>query len=122
MRLALDEHLGPSIAAALRARGVDAIAVVEAEDLVGSSDVVLLARIAGLDRALVTADSDDFARLDHLLRRRGERHAGLVFIAPGRFDLRRGRQGLLVEALARLAAEHPDGIAGLVLWLQPPPN
>ncbi|MEI6689743.1 MAG: DUF5615 family PIN-like protein [Thermoleophilia bacterium] len=119
MKLALDEHLSPAIAVRLAEHGVDALAVVEVEELAGSSDIVLLARMARLDRALVTADYEDFARLDHLLRRRGERHAGLLFIAPSRFDLRRGRQGLLVDALARFAADHPDGIAGLAYWLEP---
>ena len=119
MRLALDEHLSPAIATALRDRAIDAIAVVEIEELAGSSDVVLLGQMARAGRALVTADSEDFARLDHLLRRRGERHAGLIFIAPSQFDLRRGRQAPLVEALTRFAVGHPDGIAGLSYWLTP---
>ena len=83
------------------------------------SDVVLLARMARLDRALVTADYEDFARLDHLLRRRGERHAGLIYLAPTRFDLRRGRQAPLVAALTRFVADHPDGIHGGAYWLEP---
>lgn len=120
MRLALDEHLSPAIAAILVERGIDAIAIAAEEELAGSSDVVLLAIMARLDRVLVTADSDDFARLDHLLRRRGEFHAGLLFIPPARFDLRRGRQAPLAEALARFVAEHPAGIGGLTYWLEPP--
>jgi hypothetical protein len=120
VRLALDEHLSPAIAADLRERGVDVIAVVEVEELAGSADVVLLARMAAAGRVLVTADSEDFARLDHLLRQRGERHAGLLFLPPSRFDLRRGRHAPLVEALARFAVAHPGGIAGLVFWLQSP--
>ena len=119
MKLALDEHLSPAIAASLAERGIDAIAVVEVEDLAGMADVVLLARMARDRRTLVTADYEDFARLDHLLRRRGERHAGLIFIAPTRFDLRRGRQGALIEALTRFTSDHPDGIAGLTYWLEP---
>lgn len=119
MKLALDEHLSPAIAASLVERGIDALAVVEVEELAGMVDVVLLARMARLGRALVTADSEDFARLDHLLRRRGELHAGLIFIAPARFDLRRGRQGSLVDELARFAEQHADGIHGLAYWLEP---
>ena len=119
MRLALDEHLSPAIAASLVERGVDALAVVEVDELAGMADVVLLARMARLDRALVTADSEDFARLDHLLRRRGERHAGLIYLAPTRFDLRRGRQAPLVAALMRFVADHPDGIHGGAYWLEP---
>ena len=66
MRLALDEHLSPAIAAILAEREIDVLAVVEVEELAGSSDIVLLARMARLDRALVTADYEDFARLDDL--------------------------------------------------------
>ena len=113
MKLALDEHLSPTIAIHLAERGVDALAVVEVEELAGMSDVVLLARMARDGRALVTADSGDFARLDQLLRRRGVSHAGLIYLAPARFDLRRGRQAPLVDALARFVADHPAGIGDL---------
>ena len=119
MRLALDEHLSPAIAGRLAEHGIDALAVVEVQELPGSSDIVLLARMARLNRALVTADYEDFARLDDLLRRRGELHAGLIFIAPARCDLQRGRQGSLVAALARFAEQHADGIHGLAYWLEP---
>lgn len=121
MRLALDEHLSPAIAASLAACGIDALAVVEVEELAGSSDIVLLARMARLDRALVTADYEDFARLDDVLRRRGERHAGLIYLTPTRFDLRRGRHGPLVDALAQFVASHSAGIHGLAYWLEPRP-
>lgn len=121
MRLALDEHLSPAIAASLAERDIDVLAVVEVEELAGSSGIVLLARMARLDRALVTADYEDFARLDHLLHRRGERHAGLIYLAPTRFDLRRGRQGPLVDALTQFVADYPDGIHGLAYWLEPRP-
>ena len=121
MRLALDEHLSPTIAASLAEREIDVLAVVEVEELAGSSDIVLLARMARLDRALVTADYEDFARLDDLLRRRGERHAGLIYLAPTRFDLRRGRQAQLVDALTHFVTNHPDGIHGLTYWLEPRP-
>jgi hypothetical protein len=121
VRLALDEHLSPTIAAILAEREIDVLAVVEVEELAGSSDIVLLARMARLDRALVTADYEDFARLDDLLRRRGERHAGLIYLAPTRFDLRRGRQAQLVDALTHFVTNHPDGIHGLAYWLEPRP-
>ena len=121
MKLALDEHLSPAIAASLAERGLDALAVVEVEELAGMADVVLLARMAREGRALATADYGDFTRLDHLLRRRGERHAGLLFIAPTRFDLRRGRQAQLVDALTHFVTNHPDGIHGLAYWLEPRP-
>jgi hypothetical protein len=119
VRLALDEHLSPAIAASLAEHGIDVLVVVEVEELAGMADVVLLAHMARAGRALVTADYEDFARLDHMLRRRAERHAGLIFLAPTRFDLRRGRQALLVDALARFAADHPGGIAGQAHWLEP---
>ncbi|MGI9186801.1 MAG: DUF5615 family PIN-like protein [Gaiellales bacterium] len=121
MRLALDEHLSPAIAASLAEREIDVLAVVELEEFAGSSDIVLLARMARLDRALVTANYEDFARLDRLLSRRGELHAGLIYLAPTRFDLRRGRHAPLVDSLTQFVADHPDGIHGLAYWLEPGP-
>ena len=83
MRLALDEHLSPTIAASLAEREIDVLAVVEVEELAGSSD--------------------------------------MIYLAPTRFDLRRGRQAQLVDALTHFVTIHPDGIHGLAYWLEPRP-
>ena len=88
MRLALDEMLDPEIAAQLRLRGWDVIAVANEPDLRGLGDVELLRALRPARRALVTDNVDDFARLHRDFLGANEDHAGLVFAAPARFPRR----------------------------------
>ncbi len=121
MRALLDEHFPVAIAAGLRARGEDAVAVQERPELLGADDAALLAAAARDGRAIVTEDRVDFGRLlldppeDVLV------HAGLIFVSPGRFTRRPARYAALIDALAALMAAHPDEVAlrGAVRWLEP---
>ena len=58
MKLLLDEMLDPSIAAELRARGHDVVAVAERPDLRTQPDRAILAAAEAEDRIVVTEDRD----------------------------------------------------------------
>ena len=65
LKLLSDEHFPPYFAKALRDRGRDVIAVVEDEALWSTPDAGLLEHAVEEERAMVTADLGDFARLAH---------------------------------------------------------
>ncbi len=67
MKLFLDENISPLHARELRAKGYDALAVVEA-GLSGASDEIILEFAVREDRILVTLDAD-FANAPPLSRR-----------------------------------------------------
>jgi hypothetical protein len=68
-----DEHVGRSVAAGLRRRGVDVLTVPEAGTL-GATDIDHLRFAAREGRVLFTQD-DDFLRL----HAQGMRHGGIVY-------------------------------------------
>src|SRR5436309_426085 len=84
-RLLLDEMLAGSIAAQLRARGHDVVAVVEDVSLISLPDDDLLATAADAQRALVTANIKDFVPLDQRWRASGRNHAGIVLVPTNAF-------------------------------------
>ena len=121
MRLLLDEHITPVIAAELRRRGHDVVAVAERPDLRGTVDRALWLATRREGRVLVTRDVHDFMRLVAADRAVGQAHPGLLLIHSRDFT-RRGRDvGRLVKALdALLAARPSDGaLDSDVAWLQP---
>ena len=83
--LLLDEMLSGAIAEQLRARDLDAVAVVESPRLIGTPDEELLAYAAGQERVLVTANIGDFAAIVTEWRGTGREHAGLVYVTVERF-------------------------------------
>jgi predicted nuclease of predicted toxin-antitoxin system len=120
VRLLLDEHVAPVIAAELRRRGHDVVAVAERPDLGGSAGGALWLAARREGRVLVTRDVQDFMRLVAADRAVGRAHPGLLLIHRGVFT-RRGRDvGRLVKALDALLAAHPGDSAldSDVAWLQ----
>jgi len=63
LKLLLDEMMDPAVAAGLRARGHDVIAVGEVRPLQGLSDRALLTVAEADGRVVVTEDRGDFRRL-----------------------------------------------------------
>jgi hypothetical protein len=116
--LLLDEMLSGSIAEQLRARGHDAVAVVERDELIGASDKDILATATAENRALVTLNVRHFVLLDQGYRAVGRNHAGLVLVSTKTFPPSPGTTGALVRALLKLLAA--DGVASdSVVFLQP---
>lgn len=119
MRLLLDEHLSPRIAAELRGRDFDVVAVAERSDLRGRSDADLLDAASTEGRPLVTFDVADHLRLAHTATRLGLRHPGLVLLAPSSWAPSIQGVGPLVRALAALIADHADdgALTDRIEWL-----
>lgn len=120
MRLALDEHIAPSIAAALRAKGHDVIGVADGPELRGLADHILLDRLVLERRCLATFDVADFARLGAIRVAAADPHAGILLVSIRQFDPG-GHQGRLIDAIDALMRRHPsdDAFADRLAWLQP---
>ena len=119
MKLLLDEMFSPLVAAQLRARGHDAIAITERDEWTALSDpdVVALARTE--QRAVVTANVRDFRPLHaELVAAGGEGHAGIVFVAAS-WRLRRAATGEIVAALEVRLTEYPgeEDLANGESWI-----
>ncbi len=76
-RLYLNEHLSPRLAVQLRRYGFDAISSREAERL-SDQDEDQLAFAVSQQRALVTFNAGDFARLHQQYVAQGREHWGIV--------------------------------------------
>ena len=123
MRLLLDEMHAPRVAARLRDRGYDAVAVKERAELIGMSDEDLLRAAAADERAVVTENVKDFAPLYQHLSAAGQQHSGLILTHPRRFP--RSAQDhvrVLADALSALLVEHGstlEEVGSFVWWLEP---
>ena len=104
MRLLLDEHFPASVATALRARGHDAVAVVERAGWRGLDDARLFVLACEEQRAVVTRDVKDFRPLALHALVSGHGHFGVVFVAR---SLGGRDPGPLLKALQELLAAHP---------------
>ena len=116
MRLALDEHFSAEIAAQLRERGHDVVAIGET-DLVGRSDADVWAWAAMEKRALLTENVADFMPLVQEAGASGDHHYGVVFSSSQSWPRAKGTTGRFVDRL-----DDPT-VGGLVLtsdmWLAP---
>lgn len=119
MRFLLDEMYPASIADGLRARGRDAVAVVERMELRNVPDADLFALAQTEKRAVVTENVGDFVVLASEYDGRGEVHHGVVFVHARRYPrVRSSTVGAMVTALDELAARMPgDEPTSLRHWL-----
>jgi hypothetical protein len=119
LALLLDEMHAPVVAAKLRDRGHDVLAVAEQDDLRALTDEQLFRWASERDRRIVTENVKDFAPL---LRRAEElRHhaAPLLFTSSRTFPRTQRNPGPMIDALdtwlrAAKASEPP-----MADWLQP---
>jgi hypothetical protein len=119
LKLLLDEMFSPLIAAELRARGHDAVAIKEREEWRSLSDPDVVALARAEQRAVVTANLRDFRPLHaELVAAGGEGHAGMVFV-PASFRLTRAATGQIVAALEARLAEYPghEDLANGETWI-----
>jgi predicted nuclease of predicted toxin-antitoxin system len=119
MRLLLDEHLSPSVAAELRRRGGDVIAIAERSDLRGRPDDEIFAAAAADHRAIVTSDVSDMLILVRRAVQMQQSHRGLILL-PGGWSSDRAT-GHLVTVIAALLAANPgdDAFVDRVEWIRP---
>ncbi|MDQ2875811.1 MAG: DUF5615 family PIN-like protein [Actinomycetota bacterium] len=115
--LLLDEMLSGAIAEQLRAKGHDALAVVDDPALISLPDDQILAHATAVGRALVTANIKDFMPLDTQYRAAGQIHAGLILISTKTFAQDRTFTAAITSALLALLDEPGHAQAGHVLFL-----
>jgi len=94
-------------AEALRAAGIDAETVLEL-GLAGSSDPEVFAEALARDRALLTENVADFARIaaEHLTA--GRHHHGVLIALSSRFSRRPAGVGSLVGAICAVADQQVE--------------
>lgn len=124
MRLLLDEHFSPLLAASSRGRGHDVIAVAEREDLRCRRDQVILEAATADRRAVVTGDVRDFMALGARRLRDRKPHLGVVLVARQAFPRHRHGVGRIIRALEALLERHPgdEDLVGPVVWLEQAPD
>ncbi|MCX6905197.1 MAG: DUF5615 family PIN-like protein [Verrucomicrobia bacterium] len=118
MRLLLDEHLDPAIAAALRRefRGLD-VQSVEDPGWAGLDDAALLEVLDAENSVLMTRDINSMP--EHLRRRLkdGLTHAGVVFVPR---SIKQTDRRTLIRKLARLLKERvSEDWRCRIFWLAP---
>jgi predicted nuclease of predicted toxin-antitoxin system len=114
----VDEQLSPQIAARLRQGGYDVVAVAERDDLVGSSDRVVLEVAAAEERAVITNNVKDFRPLTAERLAQGRTHAGLILL-PSKRTRTRAAVAKLAGAIEKLLHDHSEGLAGSERWIGP---
>lgn len=111
MRLLLDEMWAPAIATELRKRGLDTIAIGEAEHApryAGIPDHEVFARAQEERRTIVTDNVSDYEQARREWEARGSTHHGVVYALNPPFNRHRGGAvGPMVRALEHLLASAP---------------
>ncbi len=118
MKALLDEQLSPLIAVKLREAGFDVVAVAERDDLVGSSDRVVLEVAATAERAVITNNVKDFRPLAAERLAQGRPHAGLILL-PSKRTRTRDAVASLASAIGKVLHDNPGGPAGSERWIGP---
>jgi hypothetical protein len=97
--LLLDEMHAPGIAAALRERGHDVVAVVEGDALRAMTDEELFRWAAEHGRRIVTENVTDFAPLVRRAEEAGHQIAAALFTSSRTFPRSRRNPGPIIRAL-----------------------
>jgi predicted nuclease of predicted toxin-antitoxin system len=114
----LDEQLPPRIAARLRERGYDVVAVVERAELIGSTDMFLLEVAWSERRAVITNNVKDFRPLAAQRLARDQDHGGLILL-PSSQARTRALVERLAAAIEAVLHDNPDGLASSERWIGP---
>lgn len=110
MKLLLDEMYPKAIAEGLRARGHDAVAIVEVPELRNVSDAEVFAAAQREQRAVVTENVPDFVPIANEHDAGGQAHYGLVLVHPSKYPRGNPRViGEMVAAVDALASRYPAG-------------
>jgi hypothetical protein len=115
VRLLLDEHIDPRVAAALRRRGYAVRAVAEDPKLRGLTDPELLDHAFAHGEAVVTYNARDFGPLVEERLAAGLAVAGVVFVSTHTYPP--SGRGRLIAALAALLSGDEAIAVGDVRWL-----
>jgi predicted nuclease of predicted toxin-antitoxin system len=118
VRALLDEQLSPQIAALLRQRGHDVVAVGERAELVGRSDRIILDIASTEHRAVITNNIKDLRPLAAERLARGQTHGGLILLPSNRTRTRAVAEAL-ANAIAAVLDGHPYGLESSERWIGP---
>lgn len=118
MKALLDENLSPRIAEMLRERGHDVVAVLERDDLAGQGDRRIVEAAAQEQRAVITNDVKDYRPLAAERLARGQTHGGLILLPAAR-SRTRAAVAAIVEAVAAIMSQNPDGLGSGERWVGP---
>jgi hypothetical protein len=118
VRALLDKQLSPQIAAQLRERGHDVVAVGEREDLIGRDDRHIIDVAFTERRAVITKNVKDFRPLAAERLARGQRHGGLILLAFARARTR-ARVERTADAIDAVLHASPDGLESSERWIGP---
>jgi hypothetical protein len=111
VKILLDEMWPPVIAAELRRRGHNVLAVAERPDLRGQPDDVIFELAQAEGWTVLTENVADYLPLATAYRERGQAHAGLIFTSHRRYPRSDPRTiGRLVSALDTLLLADPKTI------------
>lgn len=116
MKLLLDEMYSTAHAEALCVVGVNAATVIGL-GLAGKSDPEVFAEAVARDRALLTENVADFARISAEHLSAGHHHPGVLIALSSRFSRRPVGIAPLVSAIRAIAAEQ---LGDRVIYLQRP--
>lgn len=116
-RILLDEMFSPTLAAALRDLGHDAVAVAERSDLRSMTDSEIFSWAASEGRWLLTENVRDFRPL-LLSTAQTEATAGVIFTTSRSFPRSRKNPGPLINALDRWLQAGPPDAPIVEDWLQ----
>jgi len=116
--LVLDEMFSPVIAAELRSRGFDVLAVADDPELRSMSDPELYEWATERDRRIVTENVKDFRPL----ARQEIAGPGLLFTSTRAFPRSRRSIGLLIAALDAWFRRSDAALREPEDWLQRPPT
>jgi hypothetical protein len=119
LQLVLDEMFSPKIAAALREKGHDVVAVAERIDLRALTDDDLYAWAAGEQRWLLTENVKDFRPIMLHAMQTGGATAGLLFTSSRTFPRSRQNPGPLIDALHTWLSAGPPLPPLIEDWLNP---
>lgn len=119
LKLLLDEMFSPVIAAELRSRGHDVVAIKEHPEWHATPDPDVVALARRELRAIVTNNVRDFRPLHaELVAAGGEGHAGMVFV-PASVPRTKAATGQLAAALEAKLVEYPgdEDLANGETWI-----
>ncbi len=118
MRLALDHHYPPAIAAGLRQRGHNVVTAAQ-RSWETATDAELLVHCAGEKRALLTNNVRDFVVIAESWSVEGQSHSGMIFTSDSSMPRISSMIGRYIDALDSLMKHNrsDDALADLILWL-----
>lgn len=121
MRLLLDVHFSPMIAAQLRVRGHDVEAAADDDTARRLSDETLLEHAVAEGRALLSNNARDFLPIVGEWARGGRQHFGLLLTSDRAMPRDREKIGRFVTTLDSLLGDHPteEAFKNRVIWLKP---